>query len=99
MAMWAARQQPLVTANLGETIRITMRNATRWPHAMHLHGMHFSEVLESGQLGPLRDTLLMQPAETREIAFNAHNPGDWLFHCHMLGHHKAGMGTWVRVLA
>ena len=66
---------------------------------MHLHGMHFSEVLPDGTLGPLRDTLLMLRGETREIAFQAHNPGDWLFHCHMLSHHAAGMGTWVRVTA
>lgn len=91
--------EPLITASPGETIRIRMVNDTRFPHAMHLHGMHFSEVLPDGTLGPLRDTLLMLRGETREIAFQAHNPGDWLFHCHMLSHHAAGMGTWVRVTA
>ncbi|WP_255731633.1 multicopper oxidase family protein [Phaeobacter sp. B1627] len=89
---------PLITAKLGETIRIRMFNETLFPHAMHLHGMHFSEVHSDGSLGPLRDTLLMRRGETREIAFQAHNPGDWLLHCHMLSHHAAGMGTWVRVL-
>lgn len=91
--------EPLVTARLGETIRIRMVNDTQFPHAMHLHGMHFAEVLPDDTLGPLRDTLLMLRGETREIAFQAHNPGDWLFHCHMLSHHAAGMGTWVRVTA
>jgi len=91
--------EPFVTARLGETIRIRMVNDTRFPHAMHLHGMHFSEIRADGSLGPLRDTLLMLRGETREIAFKAHNPGDWLFHCHMLSHHAAGMGTWVRVTA
>ncbi|OIQ27621.1 MAG: copper oxidase [Alphaproteobacteria bacterium MedPE-SWcel] len=90
---------PLLTAALGETVRIRMINDTQFPHAMHLHGMHFSEVHSDGRLGPLRDTLLMLRGETREIAFQAHNPGDWLLHCHMLSHHAAGMGTWVRVLA
>jgi len=25
------------------------------------------------------------------------NPGDWLFHCHMLEHSVAGMMTWIQV--
>ncbi len=90
---------PLVRASLGETVKIEMINDTAFPHAMHLHGMHFAEVLPDGGLGPLRDTLLMMRGESRTIAFNAHNPGKWLFHCHMLSHHAAGMGTWVEVTA
>ncbi len=90
---------PLIDAALGDTVRVQMINDTAFPHAMHLHGMHFSEIMADGTPGPLRDTLLMQRGETRDIAFNAHNPGDWLFHCHMLSHHAAGMGTWVRVSA
>ena len=90
---------PLIEARRGETVRIALGNDTAFAHAMHLHGMHFAEVLRDGTLGPLRDTLLVAPGELREVAFNAHNPGDWLLHCHMLGHHQAGMGTWVRVAA
>jgi FtsP/CotA-like multicopper oxidase with cupredoxin domain len=92
-------EEPLLDLSLGESVRIGMANDTAFPHAMHLHGMHFAEVLPSGSLGPLRDTILLNPQETREIAFQAHNPGDWLFHCHMLAHHQAGMGTWQRVSA
>lgn len=92
-------QEPLLSLSLGESVRIGMANDTAFPHAMHLHGMHFSEVYEDGRLGELRDTILLNPQETREIAFQAHNPGDWLFHCHMLAHHQAGMGTWIRVTA
>ena len=40
----------------------------------------------------LRDTYLMQPGEKAELVFIANNPGAWLFHCHMLEHHAAGMG-------
>jgi len=28
-----------------------------------------------------------------EVAFVADNPGRWLFHCHVLEHHMAGMGA------
>jgi FtsP/CotA-like multicopper oxidase with cupredoxin domain len=30
--------------------------------------------------------------EKAELVFIANNPGAWLFHCHMLEHHAAGMG-------
>ncbi|SFP26285.1 multicopper oxidase family protein [Tranquillimonas alkanivorans] len=88
---------PLVEAARGETIRIPMENRTMFPHAMHLHGHHFREIGPDGQAGPLRDTTLIQPGETREIAFVADNPGDWMLHCHMLSHQMSGMGTWIRV--
>ena len=31
------------------------------------------------------------------LVFIADNPGFWLFHCHMLEHHAAGMGAVIRV--
>ena len=89
--------EPFVEAALGEVIRVPMTNRTAFPHAMHLHGMHSREVLPDGSLGPWRDTFLVNPDETREIAFVAENPGDWMFHCHMLSHQKSGMMTWIRV--
>ena len=64
---------------------------------MHLHGMHFREVFADGSLGPMRDTLLGFSGQTREITFRAHNPGKWLFHCHMLAHAASGMTTWIDV--
>jgi FtsP/CotA-like multicopper oxidase with cupredoxin domain len=90
-------EKPLASARVGETIRIKMVNRTRWPHAMHLHGHHFRVLSADGNPGPLRDTTLMGPETTQEIAFVADNPGDWLLHCHMLEHAAAGMMTWVTV--
>ena len=88
---------PLIVADIGETIRISITNDTAWPHAMHLHGHHFRKIAADGTAGPLRDTLLMNRGETAEIAFVADNPGDWLLHCHMLEHSAGGMMTWLRV--
>ena len=88
---------PLVTAARGETVKLKIYNDTSFPHAMHLHGLHFREVGDDGALGPLRDTILMFGGQTRSIAFIAHNPGDWLFHCHMLSHAASGMTTWLKV--
>lgn len=63
-----------------------------------LHGFHFRKINEDGTQGPLRDTILVTRSEVAEIAFVADNPGDWLFHCHMLEHTAAGMLTWVKVV-
>lgn len=90
--------EPLLTANLGETVRIKIINDTSFPHAMHLHGFHFRKIEEDGSQGPLRDTILVERGEVAEIAFVADNLGDWLFHCHMLEHTAAGMLTWLKVV-
>ena len=90
-------ETPLASFSRGEMVRLKIENETRFPHAMHLHGMHFREVLEDGQFGPMRDTILTYAGRTTEIAFRADNPGKWLFHCHMLSHSAAGMRTWIDV--
>ena len=92
--------QPLATVARGRPIVFTLRNQTRWPHAMHVHGHHFRVVSRDGKpvASPvLRDTELMMPDETIEIAFVAANPGKWLLHCHMLEHAAGGMMTWFEV--
>ena len=88
---------PLASLSRGETVRIKITNDTSFPHAMHLHGMHFHEIAADGSLGALRDTTLLQRGEVRDIAFVADNPGKWLLHCHMLSHAASGMMTWVDV--
>ena len=88
---------PLAEVSMGETLRLTIVNDTVFPHAMHLHGMHFHEVLPDGSLGAHRDTTMLMREETRDIAFVADNPGDWLLHCHMLSHAASGMTTRIRV--
>ena len=90
---------PLADLSSGETVRIPITNNTVFAHAMHLHGTHFQEIMPDGSFGPLLDTILIEPRETREIAFVADNPGDWVFHCHMVSHVSAGMITWIKVRA
>ena len=91
---------PLMRVKRGRTAVLTIRNDTSWPHAMHLHGHHFQVLSRGGSPDPRRDwrdTELMDPRETIEIAFVADNPGQWLLHCHMLEHQAGGMITWLEV--
>lgn len=88
---------PLARLSSGESARMSLSNDTAFPHAMHLHGMHFAEIAPDGSFGALRDTILVMPRAAQDIAFVADNPGKWLFHCHMLSHQATGMKTWIEV--
>jgi FtsP/CotA-like multicopper oxidase with cupredoxin domain len=91
---------PTFTLERGRTCIIAMVNETAWHHPMHLHGHTFRVLSRNGQ--PTRfkewqDTVLVDPRERVEIAFVADNPGDWMFHCHILEHQIAGMMSIIRV--
>ena len=38
-----------------------------------------------------RDTVLMAPRQSVDVAFVADNLGEWMFHCHILAHAAGGM--------
>jgi FtsP/CotA-like multicopper oxidase with cupredoxin domain len=97
----------MFTLSQGRSYRMTITNNTAFIHPMHLHG-HSFQILNPAQLVAgnhtssqtrLSDTVLLFPQERTEIAFVADNPGDWLLHCHVLGHQAAGMMGIVRVVA
>ena len=90
-------EDPFLDTKLGKTHRIEFVNETAFAHAMHLHGHHFRLILPDGALGPWRDTVLVERGQTRQIALVADNPGNWLLHCHILGHAESGMMSWFRV--
>jgi FtsP/CotA-like multicopper oxidase with cupredoxin domain len=92
--------KPMLTIERGHTVILMMTNMTAWPHPMHLHGHSFRVISRNGQPTRFRewqDTVLMLPRERVEIAFVAENPGDWMFHCHILEHQAAGMMGVIRV--
>ena len=92
---------PLAILERGQTQLLALRNDTAFPHPMHLHGFAFRVLTRNGRPYPRRewlDTVLLEADETVEIAFVADSPGDWLFHCHILEHMKAGMNAVLRVL-
>ena len=92
--------EPMLTLKKGRTHVLAMTNVTAFHHPIHLHGHSFRVVSRDGR--PTRhrewqDTVLMAPTERVEIAFVADNPGDWMFHCHVMEHQAAGMMGVVRV--
>ncbi len=92
---------PQFTFRRGESVVLRFRNHSAWPHPMHLHGHHFEVLSHSGephQAGLLMDTVLLGPGDQAKVAFVADNPGDWMFHCHILSHAEAGMSAVVRVV-
>ena len=92
--------EPMLTLTRGRSYVLALHNNTAWYHPIHLHGHSFRVVSRDGK--PTRfcewqDTVLMAPRERAEIAFVADNPGEWLFHCHILEHQAAGMMGVIRV--
>lgn len=94
------KMDPIVDLKRGETGVMTIENKTGWPHPMHLHGFSFQIISRNGKASKekiLADTVLLEREETVEVAFVADNPGDWLFHCHILEHTAGGMSGIIRV--
>jgi len=107
-AMWAINgvaaeghsMKPILTLVRGNTYILAIDNRTAWYHPIHLHGHSFRVITRNGmttQYQEWRDTVLIPPRERAEIAFVADNPGDWMFHCHILDHQEAGMMSVIRV--
>jgi FtsP/CotA-like multicopper oxidase with cupredoxin domain len=91
---------PMFTVERGRTVLLDFKNHSAWPHPMHLHGHHFKVIEHSRDrevIGKRLDTVLLGPEESAKAAFVADNPGDWMFHCHILGHAMAGMMAIIRV--
>jgi FtsP/CotA-like multicopper oxidase with cupredoxin domain len=92
--------EPMLTLRRGRSYVLAMRNETAWWHPMHLHGHAFRVMSRNGKPTAHRewqDTVLVAPRENVEIAFVADNPGDWMFHCHILEHQESGMMGVIRV--
>jgi len=70
-------------------------NSSLMDHPFHLHGFFFQVLEENGKVpGYLawKDTINLPPRSKAKIAWMPDNrPGRWMYHCHILEHHEAGM--------
>lgn len=96
--LWTIDNQPWQTrrkieVKRGQRVELEFMNHTMMAHPMHLHGHHFQVVGIGGQTvtGAVRDTVMVPAMGRVTVAFDADNPGRWLYHCHNLYHMAAGM--------
>ena len=90
---------PIAELKLGQTYLLNVENVTPHAHPVHLHGMNFKAISSNKrEVQPLvSDTYLVLPDEKVQLALVADNPGDWVFHCHIIEHQKTGMTGYFRV--
>jgi FtsP/CotA-like multicopper oxidase with cupredoxin domain len=91
--------EPLAELSLGKSYIFELYNATPHTHPIHLHGLIF-KVLKSDKkdVSPFfTDTVLLEKNERAQIALVADNPGQWMYHCHVIEHMKTGLMGYVRV--
>jgi len=81
--------------NVGELQVWDIVNATQIDHPFHLHGFFFQVLEIDGKEPPwrsLEDVVNVPPKKTVRIAWYPDDrPGMWMYHCHILEHHAAGM--------
>lgn len=80
---------------IGELQVWEVSNTSLMDHPFHLHGFFFQVIDDNGQAPPYKawkDTFNLKPKSKIKIAWMPDNrPGTWMYHCHILEHHAAGM--------
>lgn len=70
-------------------------NTSLMDHPFHLHGFFFQVLEENGKAPAYKawkDTYNLKPGSKIKIAWMPDNrPGKWMYHCHIIEHHAAGM--------
>lgn len=85
----------------GDRVRVRFNNMSMEAHPMHLHGQSFKVLAVNGRR--LSQPIVKDSVDVEahmgsaDIEFTAHNPGDWLFHCHKPMHMEGGMSTLARI--
>lgn len=81
--------------NVGELQVWEVSNTSLMDHPFHLHGFFFQVLEVNGKVPEYRawkDTVNLAPRTKMKIAWIPDNrPGKWMYHCHILEHHQAGM--------
>jgi manganese oxidase len=79
----------------GDTVRWRVINQSGGFHPMHLHGFYFHVDAWTGQDGrsplapgerPLVVTWGLPPTTAMRLSWVADEPGNWIFHCHLMRH-------------
>jgi FtsP/CotA-like multicopper oxidase with cupredoxin domain len=80
---------------VGELQVWEVANTSLMDHPFHLHGFFFQVIEENGKAPAYlawKDTYNLPPRSSIKIAWMPDDrPGQWMYHCHILEHHAAGM--------
>jgi len=81
--------------NVGELQVWEVANTSLMDHPFHLHGYFFQVIEENGKAPAYKawkDSYNLKPKSKIKMAWIPDNrPGMWMYHCHILEHHEAGM--------
>ena len=88
----------------GDSLSWRWVNFTEIPHPMHLHGFYFrvdavgngaSYTAYAPDARRQAVTEVVGPGGTMALAWSPNRPGNWVFHCHFVGHisHHVALGT------
>lgn len=88
--------------HIGELQVWEVSNTSMMDHPFHLHGFFFQVLEEDGKAPSFiswKDTYNLKPRSKVKIAWLPDNrPGKWMYHCHILEHHAAGMMAHFEVI-
>jgi FtsP/CotA-like multicopper oxidase with cupredoxin domain len=99
---------PAIVTTQGSVEEWTIENRALENHEFHIHQIHFLVVREDGKPvdGQYRDMINVPywsgtgpyPSVTLRMDFRGPVVGDFVYHCHILGHEDSGMMAIIRVL-
>ena len=79
-----------------------LANTSLMDHPFHLHGFFFQVIEVNGKAPEYiswKDTINLPPRSKTKIAWMPDDrPGTWMYHCHILEHHEAGMMAHFKVV-
>lgn len=99
---------PAIVTTQGAVEDWTIENRSEENHEFHIHQIHFLQLEENGRLvsnGQYLDTIQVPywtgtgpyPSVKVRMDFRGPTVGDFVYHCHILGHEDNGMMAIIRV--
>ncbi len=93
---------PMVDVMMDVDTTFEVENASEMHHPFHIHGNRFQVVDVGGEGVPegqgWKDTFDIPPRTTVTLVSALDNPGEWMYHCHILEHADDGMAGLMTVM-
>ena len=109
--VFSCANPPAITTTQGAVEAWTIQNRSLETHEFHIHQIHFQLLAKNGLKVPpdqqqFYDTIQVPywkgtgpyPSVTVLLDFRGNVVGDFVYHCHILGHEDNGMMATIRVL-